>query len=240
MASSTTTVTAGAYLRRAAASSLGAKVLMAVSGLLFYGWLVLHLLGNLAIFAGQETMNEYAHLLQSKPALLWGQRIGLLAVALTHIVTGIILTRRNAAARPQPYQSPRNWRQASLASRTMAISGLVVLSFIIFHLLHFTGGVVLSEFYAKTPVDPSQVPDVYAMVTRSFHTPWVALVYFVGMGFIGLHLSHAVWSATQTLGLNGPKWTPLAKTLGFALGVGLAAVFSLIPAANLADIIKVP
>ena len=240
MASPTTTVTAGAYLRRAAASSLGAKVLMAASGLLFYGWLALHLFGNLSIFAGQETFNEYAHLLQSKPALLWGQRIGLLAVVLTHIGTGIMLTRRNQAARPQPYQSPRHWRQASLASRTMAVSGFVVLAFLVFHLLHFTGGLVLSEFYAKAPTDPTKIPDVFSMVSRSFHTPWVALVYLVGMGFIGMHLSHAVWSATQTLGLNGPKWTPFAKTLGFILGVGIAAAFALIPAANLADIIKVP
>ena len=238
MASATLPNTAGAYLQRAATSSLGAKVVMAASGLLFYGWLTLHLLGNLAIFAGAETMNSYAHALQSRPALLWGQRAGLFVVAVTHIVSGIRLARLNRAARPQPYASARRWRQASLASRTMLLSGLVALAFIVFHLLHFTGGLILPEFYAKVPADPTLVPDVFSMVKQSFAVPWVAILYVAAVITIGLHLSHAVWSATQTLGLNGPRWSPFAKAAGLVLGVGLAAAFCTIPLAGLLGFLR--
>jgi len=236
MSSASQPATAGTYVKRAASSSLGMKLVMAASGLLFYGWLILHLVGNLSIFAGRLTMNEYAHLLHSKPALLWGQRIALLAIVATHIYTGIRLAQINRAARPQPYQSPRKWRQATLASRSMLVSGLVVLGFLAFHLAHFTGNVILPEFAPKTNVDG--ILDVYSMVVQSFRIPWVAALYIVGVGTIGLHLSHAVWSSTQTLGLNGPKWTPMAKTLGFLLGVGVAALFCLIPLAGVLQILK--
>lgn len=231
MAAPSTPITAGAYVSRAASSSLGAKVIMAVSGLLFYGWLCLHMLGNLAVFAGHEAMNKYAHLLQSNKELLWTMRLGLLAVVVTHVVSAIRLSARNRAARPEAYQSPRNWRQASLASRTMLVSGLVALAFLVFHLAHFTGGLIQSEFYAGNTTWDG-MPDVYAMVTASFRNPGIALLYVVSVGTIGFHLSHAVWSATHTLGLTGPKWTPWARSLGWLLGVGVAAIMCLIPIAS--------
>ena len=231
--SAATSQTAGGYLGRTFSSALGAKVLMALSGLLFYGWLILHLLGNISIFAGSETMNEYAHLLASKPALLWGQRIGLLAVVLTHIVTALKLSAKNRAARPQPYASPRKWRQATLASRTMLVSGLIVLAFLVFHLAHFTlhlvPGTVLGE--------RAGLPDVAGMVIAAFHNPAIALFYVVAVGFIGFHLSHAVWSASQTLGFTGPRVRPVTTTLGWVLGVGLATFFCLIPLAGLAGLL---
>lgn len=237
MSAATTPMTAGAYVRRAATSSLGAKVVMAASGLLFYGWLILHMMGNLALFAGRETENKYAHFLHSTPELLWAQRIGLFLVVVAHVVTGIRLALLNRAARPQPYASPRSWRQATLASRTMALTGLVVLAFVIFHLLHFTGGVVFPRNFAQ-PYGPEGMLDVYGMVARSFAVPGIALIYVVAMGVIGFHLSHAVWSATQTLGLTGPKWTPFARLAGLVLGVGVATVFCLIPLAGLFGIIR--
>jgi succinate dehydrogenase / fumarate reductase cytochrome b subunit len=230
-------LTVGGYLQAALRSSLGAKLVMAVTGLIFYVWLILHLLGNLSVFAGAETMNAYAHFLQSKPELLWASRIGLLGVVLAHVFTGISLSTKNKAARPTAYQSPRNWRQASLASRTMLVSGLVALTFLLVHLLHFTGGVLQPDSFAKTHttlVDGEQVADVYAMVKAAFETPGYALFYVFSVGMIGFHLSHAVWSATHTLGFTGPRWTPFAKKLGWALGVGVAALFCLIPIAGLA------
>jgi succinate dehydrogenase / fumarate reductase cytochrome b subunit len=209
---------------------------MAVSGLIFYGWLCLHMVGNMAVFAGHEAMNKYAHLLQSNKELLWAMRIGLLAVVVTHIATAIRLSRKNRAARPEAYQSARNWRQASLASRTMLVSGLVALAFLVFHLAHFTGGMIQSQFYAgNTQWDG--LPDVYGMVTGSFRNPVIALVYVVSVGTIGMHLSHAVWSATHTLGLTGPKWTPWAKSAGWILGVGVAALMCLIPLAAVTRIL---
>jgi succinate dehydrogenase / fumarate reductase cytochrome b subunit len=245
MSTATEPISAGAYLRRAATSSLGAKVLMAASGLLFYGWLTLHLLGNLSIFAGPGVngdpapIDEYAHLLQSKPALLWAQRIALLAIVGIHVAMGLRLSALNKAARPQPYASPRRWRQASLASRTMALSGLVVLGFIVFHLAHFTLGVVDTDLFRQTiENEVNGRRGVYALLQRTFSNPLYATIYAVAMGFIGFHLSHAIWSATQTLGLNGPKWTPLAKKAGLAVGVGLAALFATIPLAGLFGLLK--
>ncbi|MFM2153447.1 MAG: hypothetical protein RL199_1882 [Pseudomonadota bacterium] len=233
-------LTVGGYLQAALRSSLGAKLVMAVTGLVFYVWLILHLLGNLSVFAGAETMNAYAHFLQSKPELLWASRIGLLVAVLTHVFTGISLSTKNKAARPQPYQSPRQWRQASLASRTMLVSGLVALVFLLVHLLHFTGGVFQPESFAPSNlvnVGGEQVANVHGMVKAAFTTPVWAVFYVLSVGMIGFHLSHAVWSATQTLGFTGPRWTPFAKKLGWALGVGVAALFCLIPLAGLAGLL---
>lgn len=229
-------VSAGSYVARVFTSSLGAKVVMAVTGLLFYGWLVLHLLGNLAVFAGPDTENKYAHFLKSTPELLWGQRVGLLVVVVLHIFSGLRLAALNRRARPQPYQSPRRWRAASFASRSMAVTGVLALAFIAFHLVHFT---IAPEQYAGLHEVPNtHVDDVYAMVTSNLGQAKFALIYIVGLALIGLHLSHGVWSATQSLGLNGKKWTPFMKVLGLVLGVGLAALFILIPVAAWAGILK--
>jgi succinate dehydrogenase / fumarate reductase cytochrome b subunit len=234
----TTSNSAGSYVRRTLTSTFGAKVLMGVTGLLFYGWLILHLAGNLAVFAGRETENAYAHFLKATPELLWGQRVGLFIVVVLHIVSGLRLAAINRRARPQPYASPRRWRAASFASRSMAITGLLALAFIVFHLLHFTGGIILPQYYAATPTDPAKVADVYGMVVTSFQVPWVAILYLVGMVLIGLHLSHGVWSATQSLGLNGRRWTPFMKALGLVLGIAVPALFALIPLASLFGVLK--
>jgi succinate dehydrogenase / fumarate reductase cytochrome b subunit len=211
---------------------------MGVTGLLFYGWLLLHLAGNLAVFAGRATENAYAHFLKATPELLWGQRVGLFIVVVLHIYSGIRLAGINRRARPEPYASPRRWRAASFASRSMALTGVLALAFILFHLLHFTGGLILPAHYASVPTDPAQIPDVYGMVVNNFAIPWVAIVYIVGLSLVGLHLSHGVWSATQSLGLNGKKWTPFMKTLGLIMGVGVAALFILIPLAALTGVLK--
>lgn len=235
MSAATSSHSASSYFARVVTSTAGAKVVMAISGLLFYGWLILHLLGNLTIFAGAETMNAYAHFLAGNAELLWAQRIGWFVVLVVHILSGLRLARMNRAARPERYAGPRKWRQASLASRSMAVSGIVVVAFVIFHLLHFTGGVVLPQFFPPAPA--AGVPaDVHSMVTQSFRLWWVVLIYVIGLSLLGLHLSHGVWSATQTMGLNGRKWTPFAKVLGLVLGLGLVLAFILIPIATLAGL----
>lgn len=227
------------FVNRVLTTSLGAKLVMAVTGVIVYGWLILHLLGNLTVFGGQALMNEYAHLLQSNPPLLWGQRILLIIALGAHAVTGLLLAKRNKAARPQAYALKR-WRWATFGSRTMAQSGVVVLAFIIFHLLHFTTRDIFD--YSTIPLfegsDGTQQFDVFTMVLEGFSHSWVVLVYLIGVGLLGLHLSHGVWSMLQTLGLNGKKFTPFARKAGYVLGVGLVVLFLTIPLAVFVGIVR--
>src|SRR3954467_7208039 len=124
-------------LKRLFESSLGKKYIMAISGCLLFLFVIAHLLGNLQIFLGPEQINRYGHFLQSTPELIWPARIALLVLILVHIISAIKLSQQNKAARPVAYQ---NYQvvAASYASRTMLMSGLIVLAFIIYHLLHFT------------------------------------------------------------------------------------------------------
>lgn len=225
-----------AFLGRAATSSLGAKLVMAVSGLLFLAWLGLHLVGNLALFGGPDTMNKYAALLAGNPPILWGQRIGLFLVAAAHIASGLRLAHLNKRARPEPYASPRRWRKASLASRTMAASGLVVLTFLVFHLGHFTLGLFYSGFAHFQ--DPAGRHDVYRMVISGFQIPWVAAFYALSVGLVGFHVSHGFWSAFQSLGLWGKKWTPLASKLSLFIAVVMAAAFMSLPLSVLFGLLR--
>lgn len=219
------------FVWRAVTSSLGAKVIMAATGLAFYGWLLLHLAGNLGVFGGPATENTYAHFLKGNPEILWAQRLVWMLLFPIHVISGIRLATLNKAARPQPYASPRSWRQATLASRTMLISGLVVLAFFIFHLGHFTWGGWLNDHFAYGPDynEASGPANVYGMVVGEFGRWPIALIYVVGVSLIGFHLSHGLWSGVQSLGLNGKKWTPFAQKAGLVLAIITALGFALIP-----------
>jgi succinate dehydrogenase / fumarate reductase cytochrome b subunit len=225
------------FVGRAVTSSLGAKVVMAVTGLAFYGWLVLHLAGNLGVFGGPETENTYAHFLKGNPEILWAQRLVWMLLFPLHIISGIRLAMLNAAARPQGYASPRNWRQASLASRTMIVSGVIVLAFFVFHILQFTWVGIANNYFADNYKNANGVADVYGMVINAFRVPWVAAFYVIGVSLVGFHLSHGLWSGVQSLGLNGKKWTPFAKQAGLILAVALAVGFAIIPISVLTGII---
>jgi succinate dehydrogenase / fumarate reductase cytochrome b subunit len=205
---------------------------MALTGLGFYGWLCMHMIGNLEILHGRDFFNGYAHFLHSDAALplLWGSRLFLLVVVGLHALSGTRLWWLNRQARPVGYRAKR-WRQASLASRTMIITGALAALFLVLHLGHFTLGWFASE--GRGPGEPTE-GDVFGMVTSAFQQPLVAVGYALAMALIGFHLWHAVWSALQTLGLNGPKWTPFAKKLGLVLGVALALGFAAIPVSILA------
>jgi len=211
-------------------SSLGAKLVMAITGLGFYAWLCFHMIGNLEIFHaarpdGTFFFNDYAHFLHSAefaPAL-WASRAFLVVVVGLHVLSGVRLWWLNRKARPVGYRA-RSWRQASLASRTMIVTGALAALFIVGHLAHFTW-----DWFGEAPAGMDGRPDVYLMVVEGFHDPLVAGAYIAAMLVIGFHLWHAVWSALQTLGLNGPTWTPFAKRLGFVLGAVLALGFTLVP-----------
>ncbi len=219
-------------------SSLGSKFLMAVTGLGLTGFVVVHMLGNLQIFLGREHLNAYAKALQGNAALLWTARLVLLAIFLAHIIYGIRLWLANRAARPVPYYS-RRYREASVASRTMLLTGLVILAFVVFHVLHFTVGVIdrgPKGSYLELQ-DPKGQHDVYAMVVYGFRNPLVSMVYVVAMALLCLHISHGFGSLWQSIGWNDRRWASWLKrasqTLALVLFVGnssmpLAVLFGLI------------
>ena len=190
-------------------STIGKKAVMAASGVVLFGYLVGHLLGNLQIYLGREVLNEYAAFLHNSPALLWGTRAVLLISVVAHVTSAIQLASRNAEARPVRY---KHWRgqQSDYASRTMYWSGPILALFIVYHLLHLTLG------YAPAPHqhDPN---DVYANLVNGFSVPLVSAAYIVSMLALGMHLYHGAWSIFQTLGANHPRYNAWRRR--FAAGL---------------------
>lgn len=186
---------------------------MAVTGLMLFGFVIVHLLGNLQIYLGSDRLNTYAALLQGNKVILWSFRLGMLALVTTHVTMAMLLALENRAARPVRYLSGKV-PYAPLASRTMVISGLVLFGFILFHLLHLTVGVVHPDIMHMT--DPKGRHDVYQMMILGFGYPWVSASYIVAMVLLFFHLSHGVDSFFQTLGLKNGTYGGLI--LGFSQG----------------------
>lgn len=201
-------------------SSIGGKVTMAVTGLMLFGFVVMHLLGNLQLLQGPAKLNAYAKWLHDLGPLLWVARIGLLVVFVLHVVTAIRLSRANQAARPVAYQRP-DTVQATMASRSMVLSGLSLLVFVVYHLLHFTFGVT-NPGHHQLKAAGADGHDVYAMVTASFSVLPIALAYVAFQVVLFLHLSHGVQSLAQTLGVHHARYTPMIKTLSFLLALAIA------------------
>jgi succinate dehydrogenase / fumarate reductase cytochrome b subunit len=197
-------------------STLGKKYIMAITGFLLVGFVIIHMLGNLQIFLGAEVINDYAAVLKSKPGVLWTARLGLLTLAVLHIVTAIQLVLRNRAARPVKYGTSKPPVAASFSSRTTAISGTIILAFIIYHLLHYTVGVTNPEFLQLH--DAAGRHDVFGMMVRGFSNPFVAAAYLLAMALLCLHLSHGISSMFQSLG-----WKSGAYDVVIARAAKLAA-----------------
>ncbi len=229
-------------------SSVGAKTIVALTGLGLTLFVIGHLLGNLQVFLPKEYLNKYAEFLQTSPELLWPARIGLLTIFIVHVVMSIRVRWMNAAARPQPYAVHKTI-QATPGSRTMLISGLVLLAFIAYHLAHFTVGLTdPANFKAKnlevlhpaivgtnpqsgqTVELPAETrPDVYWMMIKGFRNPWVSTFYILSMVFLALHLSHGVPSMFQSLGLGTNTWASPVRKVGIAVAILIALGNILIP-----------
>ena len=184
-------------LSRGYRSSLGKKYVMAITGFLLFLFVIVHMAGNLQVYLGREPMNAYAELLKSRPGLLWTARAGLFGIAVLHIISALQLAAENRAARPEPYAEGKPI--ASLASRTILLSGLIVFAFIVYHLMHFTFGVTNPEFMDLQDRDRH---DVYRMVVEAFRNPYVSAFYIISMGLLCLHLSHGMSSLFQSLGIR--------------------------------------
>ena len=220
-------------------SSIGKKVIVALTGVILIGFIIGHLLGNLQIFLGPEYINSYAEKLRSLGVFLWVIRVFLLVTVLLHIFFTISLTLENRRARPHAYKKKR-YLKSTFASRSMALSGLILLAFIIFHIAHFTVRVTDPRFQLLK-ADPLNRYDVYSMMVYGFQNPIVSGFYILALFLLALHLSHGASSFFQSLGLNDKKLTPRLASLGriFAwvmflgyISIPLAILFGLIQPAQ--------
>lgn len=223
-------------------SSLGKKYVMALTGAALVLFLVGHLAGNLQVFGSPDLINGYAHFLKSKPGLLWGARLGLLACVGLHIVAAITLFRLNHAARPQPYAGKSAYG-STWASRTMPMSGLIILAFIVYHLLHFTAlqpAVNGKGDFSKllTTFQGESVPDVHSMMIAGFGVWWVALAYLVAQALLFTHLGHGLASMFQSLGLRNHVWWPRIRRLAQVASLVLFLGYASIPLAVLGGVLK--
>ncbi|MEZ4653099.1 MAG: succinate dehydrogenase cytochrome b subunit [Candidatus Eisenbacteria bacterium] len=217
------------------ASSIGKKILVATTGLLMLLFLVGHMLGNLQVFAGRgptiETtkLNEYGELLRTEMGVLWAIRLGLLTILVLHVVTVVKLSAENRAARPTAY-AQRTYRSASVFSRSMLWGGIALFLYVVYHLLHFTAGVVHPGLFVRG--------DVYGNVVRSFQQPGIAVVYVLATIALYMHLHHGAASLVQTLGVTHPRHRGTLQTAGRALSVVICLGFVSVPLGVLLRVVQ--
>lgn len=201
-------------------SAIGKKAVMAVTGLILFGWIFAHMVGNLKLYMGPEHLNEYAHFLRTmfgpavpETGMLWLSRIVLLVAVIFHIHSAYALTMMNRAARPVGYRD-RQYAKASYASRTMRWGGVIILLFVIYHVLHLTTGQAHHDF---------REGDVYHNVVSGFRIWWVAAAYIIANLALGLHLYHGVWSMFSSLGVTHKRFENWRRTFATAFAVLITA-----------------
>ena len=218
-------------------STVGKKVIMAVTGLVWVGFVILHVAGNLQAFAGREKINAYSALLHGPGAeLLLLLRVILIVSLALHILMAWQLARAADAARPVSYKT-RDPQVSTWASRTMRWGGVLLLAFIVFHILHFTTRDVDPAGWA-TRYDAQGRYDIYGNLVASFRIWWVSAIYIVSMVVLGFHLWHGVWSSPRSLGVAQPSPNPLRRRVAPALALLLWLGFVIIPIAILLGVIR--
>lgn len=228
--STATTALAGKAARdvRFLDSTIGKKVVMAITGVILVGFVIGHLLGNLQVYLGPHALDVYAEKLKSLPPLLWGTRIVLLISVGLHIWSAVTLAGLQKRARPVNYVKLTPVT-STYASRTMYWSGPILALFIVYHLLHFTTGHAHPQFVEGR---------VHQNLVLGFQNPLVSASYILAMLMLGMHLYHGVWSMFQTVGVNHPKYTPMLKKLAAAVSAFLVIGNVSIPISVLAGVIK--
>jgi succinate dehydrogenase / fumarate reductase cytochrome b subunit len=216
-------------------SSIGKKYVVAITALLLILYVLGHLAGNLQIYLGQDRINSYAKFLHDLGPILWAVRVILLAAFVIHIVATIQLAQENRLAKPQKY-AVAGYQRSTMASRTMIVSGLIVLCFVIYHLLQFTLQVTDPEF--REVHDSIGRHDVYRMLILGFRHPLVSLFYVIALFLLTTHLSHGFASVIQTLGINNRKVANLVSTGGQILAWVVFAGYISIPVTILLGIIR--
>jgi len=214
------------WLTETLSSTLGRKLLMALTGLFLVTFLIVHLSGNFQLLMndGGEAFNAYAKFMTTNPLIKVSSYI-LYSGILLHVVYSIILTRKNSKARPVKYAKQSSSPKVSWNSRNMGLLGTIILIFLIIHLRNFW----YEMHWGEIGVDMNGNKDLYSVVTTAFAQPLYVLIYLVSMVGLAFHLSHGFASAFQTLGWNHPKYSPLISKLGLAISVLIPIGFAIIP-----------
>jgi succinate dehydrogenase / fumarate reductase cytochrome b subunit len=204
------------WLKQTLWSSIGKKLMMAITGLSFCAFLLGHLAGNLTIYAGQEAFNSYAAHLHSLGPLITAAELGLLVCAVIHIVTGLTLFYQNTTARGGRYAVNKKGGGRTIGSATMPYSGVLLLVFVVVHLINF-------HF-----VDKSNTT-IFQIVSEKFANPLWAFIYVAAMIVAAVHVSHGFWSAFQTIGANHPKYMPAVMVFSILFSLAIGVGFGLLP-----------
>jgi succinate dehydrogenase / fumarate reductase, cytochrome b subunit len=210
-------------------SSIFRKQLIAITGMVLIVFVVLHLLGNLLLYAGPATFNAYSERLLSLGALLWLARFGLIVTAVAHVGLTLQVVFENYKARGARYAEFRAVGKRSVATRTMKYTGLIILGFLFLHLYDFTFGDKTGSQSIITGLAEGESLHLYGLVWNAFKVPWRSVVYMVVMVAVGLHTAHGFESVFQTAGFNHDRYTPWLRLISVILGVVVAVGFISIP-----------
>lgn len=204
------------WLFRTLSASIGKKLLMAVTGFCFIGFLIVHLAGNLTLYGGKDLFNSYADHLHALGPLVTVAEWVLLTLALIHIITGLTLFYQNLQARPSRYEVSKFSGGRTIGSATMPYTGVIILAFVIMHLVNF-------HFVNM------EGTTIFEIVTEAFANPFYVLIYVSAMVVVALHVSHGFWSLFQTIGANHPKYMPAIQMLGLIISLVFGIGFGFIP-----------
>ncbi len=221
-------------LRAIARSSVFRKQIVALTGLAMVGFVLAHLAGNLLIFRGPEAFNHYAETLASLGEILWIMRFGLIASVVLHIVMTLKLASENTAARDRPYEVTQDNGDRKLATRLMKYTGIMIILFLCLHLYDFTFGDKTGPGTVIDGLNDGESLGLFGLVWNSFKITrgwnWFRVViYILAVSSVGMHLTHAIESLFQTLGLNHDKYTPIIRKASVAIGIAVAVLFASIP-----------
>jgi succinate dehydrogenase / fumarate reductase, cytochrome b subunit len=210
-------------------SSVGKKMIMAITGLIMVAYLITHVLANLLVFQGPSKINAYSAFLHGTGGALWAARLVLLVALVLHVIVAVQLAARRREARPVGYAAGRDPQVSTWASRTIRWGGALILAFLVYHILHFTIGTAHPDFVEGDP---------YHNVATGFHNPIVVGVYLVAMAAVGLHLYHGIWSSGRSLGMSPPSPQPLRRSIALVIALLVWLGFTAIPIAVYAGVVR--
>ena len=210
-------------------SSVGKKVIMAVTGLIMVAYLITHVVANLLVFQGPANINAYSAFLHGTGGALWAARAVLLAALVLHVIAAVQLAGRRFEARPAGYAGGREPQVSTWAARSIRGGGALILAFLVYHILQFTIGSAHPDFVEGDP---------YHNVATGFHNPLVVALYLIAMAVVGLHLYHGVWGSGRSLGMSPPSPHPLRRTIALVLALLIWLGFTVIPLAVYAGVVR--